>query len=283
MRGVECRAFLRQMLPVFGLRWAGYRKVHRTLCKRLARRLRELGISDLEAYRHRLESDPEERARFEAICRIPISRVFRDREVFDLLAREVLPELAKTARDESRPVRVWSCGCASGEEPYSLAILWHAGLEPSFPEVDLDLVATDADQVLLERACAGCYKPSSLREVPATMRELAFVRRNGLFCVRKHLRGRVAFLQQDVRHEAPPDRFDLILCRNLVFTYFERAVQSKVLATITGRLRPNGFLVIGQGERLPDTAPGFVTLRTGLPVYRLTPRGASASGVCQAR
>ena len=283
MRSAECRAFLKQVLPAFGLRWAGYRKVHRTLCKRLVRRLRELGLADLEDYRHLLESDPQERAQFEAICRIPISRFFRDREVFDVLAREVLPELAQAARDEGRPIKVWSCGCASGEEPYSLAILWQAALGPAFPDVQLEIIATDADPVLLERARIGCYKPSSLCEVPPEMRDLAFVRRNGLLCIRERCRRMILFLLQDVRKAAPAGKFDLVLCRNLVFTYFEPAVQIDMLAVFASRLQPRGWLVVGRGERLPHPAHGFAALRADLPVCRLTPRGASASGVCQAR
>jgi chemotaxis protein methyltransferase CheR len=118
MRDQDCVRFLKTMLPSLGLCWPGYRKVHRTLGKRLRRRLAELRLDDLDAYRAQLAADPDEHARLDALCRIPISRFWRDRAVFEALGAEVLGGLADAcARRAARELRAWSCGCASGEEP----------------------------------------------------------------------------------------------------------------------------------------------------------------------
>jgi len=136
VRDQDCVRFLQTCLPRLGLNWAGYRKVRRTVCKRIGRRMRELGLSDIAAYGQLLEHSPEELARLDAFCRIPISRFYRDRAVFDALGRTLLPDLAKRAGTRGdREVRCWSAGCASGEEVYTLRLLWDLAPQPSHPDM----------------------------------------------------------------------------------------------------------------------------------------------------
>jgi chemotaxis protein methyltransferase CheR len=256
---VECVELLRWALPRLGLRFEGYRRVRRRVCRRLARRLGALGLADASAYRRHLEAHPEEWALLEAKCRLPISRFYRDRGVFDGLRRAVLPVLAETAR--RRPdarFRAWSAGCASGEEAYTVAACIALELAPRFPELSFELVATDADARLIERARLGCYAPSSAKEVPAAWREAIFEPRGeGMLAVRDCFRSAVTLRAQDLRHEAPAGLFDLVLCRNVAFTYFAEPVQREVLARIAGHLQPGGALVLGRHERLPWDAPAF--------------------------
>src|SRR5690242_9500744 len=120
----ECAAFLQWALPRLRLRWAGFRKVRRQVCKRLRRRLDELRLKSLEQYRSRLEADPLEWAVLDHLCRITISRLYRDKWVFDFLGRVILLDLTQAASLHSRPIRCWSAGCASGEEVYTLKILY---------------------------------------------------------------------------------------------------------------------------------------------------------------
>jgi len=260
MSDQECAGFLKEVLPALGLRWAGCRRVHRTVCKRLRRRLRALGIADLHAYRARLADDPGERGELDALCRIPISRFYRDAPVFDVLAEVVLPELAA----RGRRIECWSCGCASGEEVYTLAILWRR-LGTDAP---LGILATDADAHMLERARRGCYQPGSLKELPPELREQAFVRHGGSLCVGPEFREGIEFCREDVRTALPEGRFDLILCRNLVFTYFERALQADILARIVERLQPGGWLVVGRRERLPLVPPDLEPAAPEVPIFR---------------
>jgi chemotaxis protein methyltransferase CheR len=265
----ECVAFLQWALPRLGLHWPGYRKVRAQACKRIARRARSLGLPTLAAYRARLERDPDEWSALAAQCTVTISRFWRDRAVFDALSARVLPALAQAARERgSGRVDAWSAGCASGEEAYSLALAWRFGPQARFPEIQLDILGTDVDPVLIERARSACYRSSSLDALPADWREAAFERRDDRYCLRGPLRAGVEFARQDLRAELPERSFDAILCRNLAFTYFGAALARDALGRLGSRLRPGGALVVGLHERLPERAAGFVPWPDCRAVYR---------------
>ncbi|MFB3131394.1 MAG: CheR family methyltransferase, partial [Rhodothermales bacterium] len=129
MKDTACVDFLQWALPKLHMRWPGFRKVRRQVCKRVRRRMRTLGLDHTEAYRAYLEAHPDEWDVLDAMCRITISRFYRDRGVFDLLRATLLPQRAQRATDETT-LRCWSAGCASGEEVYTLKILWLEDLQP---------------------------------------------------------------------------------------------------------------------------------------------------------
>src|SRR5690242_19600070 len=158
MKDTQCVAFLQWALPRLGMRWAGFRKVRRQVCERLGWRLAELGLPDLDAYRALLEREPEEWVTLEALTHITISRFYRDRGVFGFLAAEVLPDLAASGR-----VRAWSAGCASGEEAYTLSIMWELELAERFPSAKFAVLASDVEEAMLGLARRGCYGAGSLR------------------------------------------------------------------------------------------------------------------------
>ena len=253
MNDAECVTFLQWALPRLGLRWPGYRRVRGQVCKRIDRRIRTLELSGLAAYRSYLSEHATEWAALEAFCSIPISRFYRDQVVFDALGERALPELAEraTARAPAM-VRCWSAGCASGEEPYTLSLLWDQRVRSRYPLTRLAVVATDVDEHLLERARAACYAKSSLRELPAEWIDRAFDRRGEVYCLRDQWKACIEFRRQGIRLEQPAGEFDLVLCRNVAFTYFSEPVQRAVLARIVERLRADGFLVIGRHESLPS-------------------------------
>jgi chemotaxis protein methyltransferase CheR len=268
MQDAECVALLRWALPRLGLHWPGFRKVRRQVCKRINRRIKELGLADVAAYREHLERVPEEWPRLDALCRITISRFYRDRAVFDHLGEVVLPALAGAAVARGDPMlRCWSAGCGSGEEPYSLALLWAFHVGPAFPGLSFAVVATDADQHLLARAARACYPRGTLRELPFEWTCRAFVREHGNECLRPAFRRGIRFLCQDIRSVHPEGPFDLVLCRNLAFTYFDARLQRRTLLDIAARMRPGAVLVVGKDERLPDPE-GFEPSPAGLGVYR---------------
>jgi chemotaxis protein methyltransferase CheR len=244
----ECVSFLQWALPRLHLRWAGFRKVRRQVCKRIGRRILELKLSGVDTYRAYLETHADEWAVLDALCRITISRFHRDRGVFERLEKEILPDLASRAKT----VRCWSIGCASGEEPYTLAILWRLRVQPLHPRVQLRLLATDVDAHLLERARMACYGEGSLHEVPGDLRLRAFTRSHDAYCLREEYRQGVELQLADVRTTMPDERFHLVLCRNIVLTYFEESLQREVLARIEQRILPGGFFVVGRHESLPD-------------------------------
>jgi chemotaxis protein methyltransferase CheR len=236
-----------------GMRWGGFRKVRRQVCKRIARRIDELGLDGAQSYRSFLESHEKEWKALESLCRVTISRFYRDRGVFDTLRDHVFPGLVElaVARGDDR-VRCWSGGCASGEEPYTLSIIWQHDRYP----VELEIVATDADERLLERAREGSYNYSSLKDLPAGLRAWAFDAVDGRFALHDDIKLGVKFEQRDVRELPPPGSFHLVLCRNLPFTYFDDEGQRAVLGSIQSVLVPGGFLVVGVHERLPELPGG---------------------------
>lgn len=238
------------------MRWPGYRKVRKQVCKRISRRMRELDLPDTEAYRAYLEAHPEEWMILDGCSRITISRFYRDIGLFETLGKEILPKLVQSVKERGQSeIRCWSAGCASGEEPYTFAILWRLMLQSKSPEFSISIIATDADPHMLKRAHVGRYSQGSFKDLPPSWREQAFERQAALFQIRDVYRAPVEFRQQDLRREMPAGQFDIILCRNLAFTYFDETLQKEVLLGIVDRLQPNGRLVIGQHESLPFLPP----------------------------
>ena len=264
----ECVEFLQWALPRLRMRWAGFRKVRRQVCRRIERRLLDLDLSDVTAYRAYLEATPEEWQSLDALCGVTISRFYRDRGVFEFLERSVLPQLAAETATRGAAVEAWSAGCASGEEPYTLVLVWEYAVRPSFPAVGLHVLATDADETMIRRARAASYGESSLRELPSPWRRRGFVRRGGRCHLRPRFRQPVTVECHDVRDSIPNGPYDLVLCRNLAFTYFEPALQREVAERLALALRPGGALVVGSHERLPEGSGGLTPWCSRLGVFR---------------
>ena len=221
------------------------------------------------AYRAYLETHRAEWPVLDTLCRITISRFYRDRGVFDRLRETLLPALARRAGERGRTtLRAWSAGCASGEEAYTLALLWQHGLQLSFPHASLHITATDAGAHMLERARHGCYPNASLKELPPAWIDAAFARSDDEYCIHPAYRDGIEWREQDLRRAMPDGPFDLILCRYLVFTYFDEPLQHACLARIAERLRPRGLLVLGKHEVLPDDADGFTALDEHNRIYQ---------------
>ena len=234
---MTCVDFLQWALPQMGMRWAGFRRVRRQVCRRIQARIKELGIGDFAGYRRYLEQHADEWRQLDRRCRVTISRFWRDRGVFEALRDVVIPTLAA----EKSTLSCWSAGCASGEEPYSIAIM------ARHIAVDVDIVASDADAHMLQRARAAAYQAATLRELPAAWRAQAFD--DGVLGADYR---NVRFVCADIRDEPPLKRADLILCRNLAFTYFDHATQRAILARMISLFDGDGALVIGAHETLPD-------------------------------
>ena len=270
----DCVEFLQAVLPRLGLHWAGYRKLRGLVRKRLGRRLRELRISGLQAYVPYLESHCEEWDALDELCRIPVSRFFRDCGVFEQLEHIVLPTLAAGAAAQGRnELACWSACCASGEEPYTLALIWGLRLARRLPQAQLRIVATDIDAHLLERARSACYRSSSLKALPQDLLAAGFSRRETQFCLRDEFRT-IEFLQQDIRNVVPNAEFDLVLCRNAVLTYFAPRLRRQVMETVISRVRPGGALVIGIHESLPQDPSRITAWPATRAIYRKREPGA---------
>ena len=253
MRDEECVRFLQWALPRLGMSWAGYRKVRRQVCRRVARRIAELRLPDVASYRARLEEHPGEWEVLDGLTHITISRFHRDREVFDALRDEVLPALARSARAAGRTsLGAWSAGAAGGEEPYTLALMWNLDLADRCGHLALRILATDVEDSMLARANAARYDAGSLEDVPERWRRLAFTDDDGGHRLRPEHRTPVTFERHDLRGPAPASDLDLVLCRYLAFTYFDAAGRMRVARTLAGALRRGGALILGTHEAIPD-------------------------------
>ena len=277
MTDADCVAFLQWALPRLRMRWPGFRKVRRQVCKRIGRRMTELEFTDPLQYRAYLEGHPLEWKTLDSFCRITISRFFRDREVCRNLRDVVLPTLAKRALTERRSeLRCWSAGCGSGEEPYTLSLLWRlppdASLSGRFPLISFRVTASDSEPVVLERAQAAVYEPGTVKELPPSWIPVAFDESDAGLLLRSDFTEGVRFSELDIRQESPEGPFDLILCRNLVFTYFEEGLQIEILRRLVDRLTAGGCLVMGAHERAPDGQWPLTRPNPGMPIYwRLNP------------
>lgn len=265
--------FLQWALPRMRMRWRGFRKVRRQVCRRVDRRLVELGLAGIDEYMAHLDSHPEEWLVLDGFCRISISRFYRDRGVFNALGDEVLPRLASIATTGGHSVvRSWHAGCASGEEVYTLRIVWQLAVAPVYPGVELLITATDADPHMLQRARIGRYPRSSLKDLPRQWLLRAFQECHDEFRVRDEFRSGAEFILQDIRRERPEQVFDIIFCRHLVFTYFDESLQTEILEQLLHRLRAGGVLVTGKQESLPADARGLEPHAAHLGVYWRTSR-----------
>ena len=260
MTSADCVTFLQWALPQLSLSWRGFRKVRGQVCKRIRHRMECLGLEDFAAYREHIEHHQKEWAVLDGFCRITISRFYRDRNVFRLLGERILPRLAQQAAKEKRDLVCWSAGCASGEEVYTLRVLWDLTLAEKHPDVALTLLGTDVDGAVLARASAGCYPMGSVKEMPSGWLHHSFEKQGDLLCVKPTHRHGISFLHQDIRSNTPEGPFDLVLCRNLVLTYFEPDLQMRVMHSIAERLRRGGYLVIGAHEVLPAGLVDFQPL-----------------------
>src|SRR4030042_6077137 len=243
--------FLKEVAPCLGLQWRPFQR--RGVKRKVERRIIERGFSRFDEYLLKVQKDPEEKSQLSKILTVTISRFFRDKEVFDTLETSVLPAILKNR--EKKDLNVWSIGCASGEEPYSLALLWKNSFERNWPQIHFFVLATDIDEKMLRRAEEGRYKKSSLREAPPEILENSFNKEDGIFILNPSVRKSVEFKRHDILREEPFPGMDIIFCRNLAFTYFSKESQMKMLKKIFSSLEKKGYLVIGKDESLPLTFP----------------------------
>lgn len=236
-----------KVLQVFDRPWAGYRKVRKGVKKRISRRMRIMGCTDCSTYLQLMESQPRERVLCEACLRVTISRFFRDRMLWQCLEERVLPDLLIRF---PTGLKAWSAGCAGGEEPYSLAILWATMATTA----RLAILASDADPACLQRARRGRYGAGSLREVPEPVKNAYFTaqRPKNHFLIDPGLTRSIDWLQHDLVEPPPPGPFHLIFLRNNLLTYYQGRLLSKAFAGIVAELAPGGYLAVGSHERLPE-------------------------------
>jgi len=238
------------------------------LCGRLFRRLRELDIPSLEIYYDRVShpDQQEERARMIDAITTNETRFFREPRQFDFMVQQVLPRWHAEAEQRLRPrrIRIWSAGCSSGEEPYSLAMLLAKHL-PAEEGWDVRLLATDISNRVLEKARQGIYPITKSAELPPDFLHSFMLRgtadRHSEMKVKVEIQQMVDFRRLNLNQESAPHDgpFDAIFCRN-VLIYFDTASKRRVIENLSRHLLANGFLFVGHAENLSSMFPHLRSL-----------------------
>lgn len=257
----------------------GYKRA--SLSRRILKRMQAVGIEDYQRYTDILEANPGEFSELFNTILINVTSLMRDRDAWELLAAEVLPTIAH-AKGDAEPVRVWSAGCASGEEAYTLAVLLAEALGEDRFRRQVKIYATDADNDALVAARHGRYPERDLIAAFGEQRtERFFERDQGYGAFRPDLRRALIFGRHDLVQDAPISRIDLLTCRNTMM-YFTSEVQRQVLASFHFALNPDGYLFLGKSEALASRTPLFAAVDLRRHVFRKDgdrPEGAPTAPV----
>lgn len=228
--------------------------------RRVARRIEETDYGSFTSYLYQLrhgDGSEEELANLIDLLTNHETYFFRERTQLEALVREVVPEMRAQRADAARPVQIWSAGCSTGEEPYSLVMLGlEAGLEPGR---DFQVVASDISRAVIARARTGLYRDSSFRDADERLRTRYFARKDGVSRLSDEVRRHVDFMHLNLVDEAKLallGTLDVILCRNVVI-YFDLATRRRVLRTFHEKLRPGGCLLLGHSESLANVTTAF--------------------------
>jgi two-component system, chemotaxis family, CheB/CheR fusion protein len=258
------RDLLRQVRDSSGIDFSNYKRS--TILRRLSRLMASTGCETLTQYLEYLKKNPEAYQRLISGFLIKVTEFFRDPEVFDELRRVVLPGLAAEARAHNRELRLWSAGCATGEEAYTLAILIAELLSDGEP-IPARIFATDIDGDAIGFARHGMYSSDVLEGMEDSLIERYFTPLDGAYEVKKHIRSMVVFGQHDLGQRAPFPRVDLALCRN-VLIYFTKELQQRALHLFAYSLRPGGFLALGKSETATPLPDYFEPVQSTVKLYR---------------
>jgi two-component system CheB/CheR fusion protein len=229
-----------------GFDFTGYKRT--SLRRRVDKRMRTVDIQTFDDYVDYLEVHPEEFTQLFNTILINVTAFFRDAPAWDYLAQAVIPQIL-AGKDSYEPIRVWSAGCASGEEVYTIAILLAEALGPGPYRQQVKIYATDVDEEALAQARHASYSAKNLQAVPTELRDNYFEQVGERFVFRSDLRRAVIFGRHDLVQDAPISRLDLLVCRNTLM-YFNAETQGRIVARLHFALNDSGLLFLGKAEML---------------------------------
>ncbi|HYC32017.1 MAG TPA: CheR family methyltransferase [Gemmatimonadales bacterium] len=266
-------ALLQYLQTARGFDFQGYKP--NTLGRRIRKRVGAIGIRSFAAYQDYLEVHQEEFDILFNTILINVTGFFRDPPAWEAVRALALPAIAGGNAD--RPVRVWSAGCASGEEAYTIAMLLAEYLGVDAYRERVKIYATDLDEDALDTARHAAYTPHQVAGMPADMLERYFESVNGTYVFRSDLRRQVIFGGHDLINDAPISRIDLLVCRNTLM-YFNAETQAKVLARFQFALNEGGFLLLGRSETLMNYGGAFTPVDMKWRLSRKVTKGSARSG-----
>lgn len=257
-------ALLRYMRDSRGFDFTGYKRT--SLMRRVRRRMDQAGYPTFEEYLDFLQASSDEfTALFNTIL-INVTSFFRDAEAWDYVGAEVIPRLL-AERGPDDPIRVWSAGCASGQEAYTLAMLLAEALGADEFRQRVKIYATDVDEDALSEGRTASYDAKAVESVPPEMLGRYFEQVNGRYVFRKDLRRAVIFGRNDLVTDAPISRVDLLVCRNALM-YLNAETQRNVLGRLHFALTPQGTLFLGHAEMLLSHGDRFTPLSLKHRIFR---------------
>jgi len=249
----------------YGVDFSGYKTT--TVGRRIDRRVKLEGERSVAAYAERLREDHEELDALYKDLLIGVTRFFRDQDAFAILEESIIPKIVANARETNSEIRVWTAGCASGEEAYSLAILFAEAISKTGEDLPLKIFATDIHPDSLAAASAGVYPESTLEEMSQSRRAKFFTRGKRGFTVNRRIRQSVVFARHSIIRDAPFTRLDLITCRNLLI-YFQPPAQKKALSLFHFGLKAGATLFLGTSEGPGPLSDEFEAISGEHRIYR---------------
>jgi two-component system CheB/CheR fusion protein len=250
-----------------------------TVLRRIERRMQVRSVHTLPEYRALLEGDARECNALLDDMLIGVTNFFRDREAFEALERDIVPELFKD-KGPGDEVRVWVAACSTGEEAYSLAILLADHAADMAQPPPFQVFASDIDNGAIAQARAGNYPASIITDVAPVRLRRHFTKDDDRYHIRKGIRDRILFAAHNVLRDPPFSRLDLVSCRNLLI-YLNREVQARVLEMFHFALKPGGFLFLGSSESAESVADYFIPVDKKNRIYRARQTSRSASSSAQ--
>ena len=239
---------------------------HGTLERRVERRMALAGVKAAAEYFDLLRRDANERDQLSRDLLINVTGFFRDAAVFDLLAKSVIHDLVRD-HPPDRPLRIWVAGCSSGEETYSLAMLFREQIDASKRDVKLQIFASDVDPDAVASAREGLYPDSIEADVSAKRLAQFFAKEDRFYRISAELRSSVVFSVHDVLADPPFARLDFVSCRNLLI-YLLPEAQAKVISIIHFALREGGLLLVGEAETVGVADGRFAVISKPQRIYR---------------
>jgi two-component system CheB/CheR fusion protein len=251
-----------------GFDFTGYKRA--SLTRRIEKRMQMVRVPTYSAFAEYLEQNPTEFDHLFNTVLINVTAFFRDGVPWDALAAEVVPRLLDTKRPDE-PIRVWSAGCATGEEAYTLVIVLAEAMGHDTFRSRVKVYATDVDEPALTVARHATYDDKQINGVEPALLEKYFERQDGRYVFRKDLRRNVIFGRNDLVQDAPISRIDLLVCRNTLM-YFNAPTQAKVLARFHFALTDTGYLLLGRAETLLAHSESFAPVDLTRRIFTKIPK-----------
>jgi two-component system CheB/CheR fusion protein len=252
-----------------GFDFTGYKSS--SVLRRITKRMQSVGVDSFADYTDYLEVHPEEFGQLFNTILINVTEFFRDSQNWEYIMREVIPTIV-ASKPPDEPIRIWSAGCASGEEPYTAAMAFAEVLGMDQFRERVKIYATDVDEEALNQARQASYNSRECQGVPPELMEKYFEISLRRSVVQKDLRKSVIFGRHDLIQDAPVSRIDLLICRNTLM-YFNTETQARILARFHFALREGGFLFLGKAEMLFSEASTFVPVDLRRRIFTKVNRG----------